>query len=417
MRKPYTRFAMPNMRFRVLCVSLLFLMFAPGLQSQTGFVHASGKDLVDSTRQRLLLRGTNLGNWFEPEGYMFHLEESAQSPREIEQLSSELIGPEKAEAFWNAWRETYITRADIDRLKAMGFNSVRVPIHGKFFDEDNAEGFRLLDRLVEWARKDHIYVIIDLHCAPGGQTGTNIDDSYGYPWLFLSAEAQEHTIEIWRRIATHYSKEPIVLGYDVLNEPIPHFPQLQRFNGDLEPLYRRISAAIREVDRNHVLILGGAQWDSNFNVFGPPFDKNVMYTFHKYWTAPDASVIKDYINFRDKYNVPIWLGESGENNDQWITAFVKTLEENRIGWCFWPYKKMDASSSVVTFERPTHWEAVIALTKMPAGTGNAEKRIAARPSPEESQAAFDDLLNKSRYASEKVNPGYVRALGLTVPGQ
>jgi aryl-phospho-beta-D-glucosidase BglC (GH1 family) len=403
--------------FRVLSSFLFCASLTPALWAQTGFVHTSGKDLVDEAGKPLVLRGTNLGNWFEPEGYMFHLGDSAQSPREIEELSYELIGPAKADAFWNEWRETYITEADIDRLKAMGFNSVRVPIHWKFFDRDNAEGFRLLDRLVQWARKDHIYIIIDLHCAPGGQTGTNIDDSYGYPWLYLSPEAQKHTIEIWRRIAAHYSKEPIVLGYDLLNEPIPHFPQLQRFNGDLEPLYRRISAAVREVDRNHVLILGGAQWDSNFKIFGPPFDKNAMYTFHKYWTAPDASVIKEYVDFREKYNVPIWLGESGENNDQWIAAFVKTLEENHIGWCFWPYKKMDATSSVVTFDRPAHWDAVIALSKMPAGTGNAEKRIAARLSPEDTEAAFNDLLNKVRYSSEKVNPGYVQALGFAAPGK
>jgi endoglucanase len=410
----YTRVAMLSRTFRLLSVILL-LAFTPLLFAQARFVHTSGTDLVDGSGKPLLLRGTNLGNWFEPEGYMFHLGDSAQSPREIEQLSYELIGRDKADAFWKKWREDYIPEADIDRIKAMGFNSVRVPIHWKFFDADNAEGFRLLDRLVQWACKDHIYVIIDLHCAPGGQTGTNIDDSDGYPWLYLSPEAQKHTIEVWRRIATHYSREPIVLGYDLLNEPVPHFPQLSRFNGDLEPLYRRISVAIREVDRNHVLILGGAQWDSNFKVFGKPFESNVMYTFHKYWTATDASVIREYVEFRDKYKVPIWLGESGENKDEWVAAFVKTLEENRIGWCFWPYKKMDAPSSEVTFDRPVHWDAVIALSKMPGGTGNAEKRIAARPSPEDARAAFDDLLIKIRFSNEKVNPGYVKALGLSVP--
>jgi endoglucanase len=415
--KIYTRLAMLTRYFGVLCALYLSVFLAPALTAQSGFVHTAGPELVDGSGKTLLLRGTNLGNWFEPEGYMFHFEDGAQSPREIEDLSRELIGPEKADAFWKQWREEYVTEADIDRIKAMGFNSVRVPIHWKFFTDENGEGFRLMDRLVEWARKDHIYLIIDMHCAPGGQTGTNIDDSYGYPWLYLSPEAQQQTIAIWRRIAAHYSREPIVLGYDLLNEPIPHFPQLQRFNSNLEPLYRRIASAIRQVDRNHVLILGGAQWDTNFKVFGKPFDSNVIYTFHKYWTpTTDASVIREYVEFRDKYKVPIWLGESGENKDEWVAGFVKTLEENHIGWCFWPYKKMDATSSPVTFERPEHWDAIVAVSKMPAGTGNGEKRIAARPSPEDAQAAFDDLLKKIRFSSERVNPGYVRALGLDAAG-
>ena len=407
---------MSALKFPLTSLAAL-LLSAGSLFAQHGFVHASGTEIVDEHGKPLILRGINLGNWLEPEGYMFHFDGGPQSPREIEDLATELIGPDKAAAFWSAWRDFYITEADLDRIRKAGFNSVRVPIHWKLFASDDAEGFRLIDRLVEWARKDGVYIIIDLHCAPGGQTGTNIDDSDGYPWLYSSPGSQAQTIAVWRRIAKHYADEPIVLGYDLLNEPIPHFPQLQRYNAGLEPLYKRIAAAIREVDRNHVLILGGAQWDSNFKVFGPPFDKNVVYTFHKYWTATDASVIREYLDFRDKYHVPIWLGESGENKDEWIAAFTKTLEDNHVGWCYWPYKKMDAASSVVTFDRPEHWDRVIALGKMAPGTGNAEKRIAARPSPEEAQAIFDDLLKKVQFSGERVNDGYVRALGLTVPAR
>jgi hypothetical protein len=207
-------------------------------------------------------------------------------------------------------------------------------------------------------------------------------------------------------------------GSRLNNEPIPHFPQLQRYNDKLEPLYRRIGEAIRQVDRNHVLILGGAQWDTNFKVFGTPFDSNVMCQLHTYWTkTTGAEVIQTYLDFREKYHVPIWLGESGENNDEWITGFRKTLEANNVGWCFWPYKKMDATSSPVTFDKPANWDAIIAVSKLPGGTGSAEKRIAARPSPEDAQAAFDDLLKKVQFSNEKVNAGYVRALGLNAPAQ
>ena len=171
---------MKTLRISLSLLSLA-LFFPSHTHAQSRFAHAHGSDLIDRSGQPLRLRGINLGNWFEPEGYMFHLDGGPQSPREIEDLTKELIGPEKSAEFWRRWRQVYITEPDIDRLKAMGFNSVRVPIHWKFFESDDSEGFELMDRLMKWARKDGIYVIIDLHCAPGGQTGTNIDDSYGYP--------------------------------------------------------------------------------------------------------------------------------------------------------------------------------------------------------------------------------------------
>jgi hypothetical protein len=219
-------------------------------------------------------------------------------------------------------------------------------------------------------------------------------------------------IEIWRRLATHYRDEPAVLGYDLLNEPIPHFPKLAALNPSLEPLYKKLSAEIRKVDGHHILFLGGAQWDSNFSVFGKPFDANVAYTFHKYWTAPDESVLRQYIDFRERYDVPIWLGESGENTDEWIAQFVETLEKNNIGWAFWPYKKMGKPSAVVSIIPPADWEKIVEFAKLPRGTGHAEERLKARPEQETIVRAFEELLESVRLQKCRVNEGYLRALGL-----
>jgi endoglucanase len=314
--------------------TLLSLLICVNAGALTQFVRAEGKNLIGPAGKNLLLRGTNLGNWFEPEGYMLLLDHGAASPREIERLFNDLIGPSAADSFWTEYRKQYITKADIDYIRNAGFNSIRIPIHYKFFLSDNSEGFQLLDQVVDWARQDGLLVILDLHCAPSGQTGTNIDDSWGYPWLFESPRDQALTIELWTRIAKHYRDEPAVLGYDLLNEPLPPFPQLAKYASSLEPLYRRITAAIRQVDGHHLIILEGSEWDTNFQVFGPPFAENLVYSFHKYWTTPTKQALQPFLDFRDRYNVPIWLGESGENSDDWIREFVAVLERNGVGWCF-----------------------------------------------------------------------------------
>ena len=397
-------------KFRLLRLPLLFLALT--FQASAQFAHTDHQQLVDSAGKPLLLRATNLGNWLVPEGYMWLLEGGPQSPSEIRGLVSELLGPEGSAAFWQKYRENYITREDIALLHRAGFNAIRVPLPYSLFESDDAEAFKLLDRLIVWSRAEDLYVILDLHAAPGGQTGTNIDDSAGYPWLYQSPQEQEHLIAIWRRLATRYRDEPAVLGYDLLNEPIPDYPKLAPLNSLLEPLYKKLSGEIRKVDSHHILFLGGAQWDGNFSVFGKPFDANVAYTFHKYWTAPDESVLRQYIDFRERYDVPIWLGESGENTDRWIAEFVNALEKNNIGWAFWPYKKMEKASAVVSIVAPADWGRIVEFAKLPRGTGHAEERLKARPEQKTIARVFAALLESVRLQNCRVNEGYLRALGM-----
>src|SRR5713101_3302645 len=285
--------------FKFRLMGLAILVLAWGAPGRAQFAHTEHKQIVDAGGKALLVRATNLGNWMVPEGYMWLFDGGPQSPSEIRALVLELLGPEGSEAFWQKYRENYVTREDIALLHRAGFNAIRVPLHYGLFESDDAEGFKLLDSLIGWSRAENLYVLLDLHAAPGGQTGTNIDDSAGYPWLYQSPQEQEHLMAIWRRLATHYRDESAVLGYDLLNEPIPHFPKLAPLNSSLEPLYKELTGEIRTVDAHHILFLGGAQWDSNFSVFGKPFDANVAYTFHKYWTAPDESVIRQYLDFRE----------------------------------------------------------------------------------------------------------------------
>jgi hypothetical protein len=128
-----------------------------------------------------------------------------------------------------------------------------------------------------------------------------------------------------------------------------------------------------------------------------------------------ANDIARYTAFRDKYHVPIWLGESGENTDDWVRSFRELLEQNRIGWCFWPYKKMEKSSAIVSFQKPEHWDEIVAYGKKRRGVGNTEKQLALRPSPETAAAALHQLVDNVQLAKCHVNTGYIEALGLKVP--
>jgi GNAT superfamily N-acetyltransferase len=379
------------------------------------FVTTRGREFIAPDGRTLHLRGVNLGNWLVPEGYMFKFK-AANSPRLIQTVVKQLVGEDEARRFWQAYRDNYITAEDIKFIKQSGFNSVRVPFNYRLFVAEGEPqrlegvGYELLERVVGWCKKEGLYVVLDMHAAPGGQTGDNIDDSWGYPFLFDSPESQALTVRIWQKLAVRYKDEPTVLGYDLLNEPIPHFFDTAYFNPKLEPLYRKLVTGIRGVDRNHIIFLGGAQWDTNFKVFGPPFDAKLAYTFHKYWMDVKQDAVQEYVDFSNKYNVPVWMGESGENTDEWIAAFRTLLEQNGIGWCFWPYKKMAATSCVASIKQPAEWAAIVSFADNPRTTFEEVRKN--RPPQAQVAKALTDYLEQIKFKNCEVNGGYLKALGL-----
>ena len=396
-------------------VVLIFGLITANAQSR--FISTKGKEIIGTNGKPMLLKGTNLGNWMMPEGYMFKFKD-VSSPRLINEAITEMIGPDEAKDFWQKYLDSYVTEADIHYLKSTGMNSIRVPFNYRLFTNetylgatDGNRGFVLLDKLIKWARKENIYLILDMHAAPGGQTGDNIDDGYGYPFLFENEQSQQLTISIWKKIAARYKNEPIIMGYDLLNEPIATYFDAAKLNPLLEPLYKKITAAIRTVDQNHLIFLGGAQWDGNFDVFGAPFDPKLVYTFHTYWTDVKQEVIQKYIDFRNKYNVPVYIGETGENNDEWIKNFRLLLEKNNIGWHYWPYKKMDAESCIVQFKQPLNYGLLIDFTQKPRSTFK-QIREAGPVNRQQIKQVLDELLKNCLFENCTPNQAYVSGLGL-----
>jgi len=362
---------------------------------ELSFLHTRGQDIVTEKGEKVLLRGVGLGNWMLPEGYMWKFGNQADRPRRIEKLVSDLVGADNAKRFWTEFRQNYVTEADIRRISELGYNSVRPALNSRLFLKEtgeldlSSEGFQLLDNLVKWCKANGIYVIFDMHGAPGGQTGQNIDDSEDdQPKLFMDAKYEEQLVNLWVAIARRYSNEPAVAGYDLLNEPLPaRTGAAAKYKARLEPLYKRLTKAIREVDAKHMIIVEGFDWANDWSVFTGPFDKNLVYQFHYYcWDNP-ATVkgIGQYLDYRKRFNAPVWVGETGERDSTIYWATTEYFEADNIGWSFWPWKKMDADNGPISVKRPTQWDAIVAYS-----------RGGAKPSSETAQSAFDDLLKNLR---------------------
>ncbi|HAG15530.1 MAG TPA: glycosyl hydrolase family 5 [Bacteroidales bacterium] len=378
------------------------------------FIKTKGTQLVSTKGDTILLKGTNLGHWLVPEGYMFKTAQ-VNSPRKIDELFYELIGPDSLNAFWKTFLNNYITHDDIKYLKSIGCNHIRLPFHYKMFTDElymgerNA-GFKYFDRLIDWCREEEMYVLLDMHCAPGGQTGDNIDDSFGYPYLFKSQSSQDLMTEIWVKIADKYKNEPTVIGYDIVNEPIAHYfnNELEDLNHQLFLLYKRIVVEIRKHDKVHTIFLNGSNWSGNFDVFEEIIDDNVVYEFHKYWFDVNQGAIQSYLDFSNRHQVPIYIGETGENTDEWINDFRLLLDQNQVNWCFWPYKKMNNTRGIMNFEEPETYHLITAYAQ--SDRSSYLKMRENRPDVLKVQKALNAYLNNCLYKNNYVNKEYVKAL-------
>ncbi|KGE20860.1 cellulase family glycosylhydrolase [Paenibacillus wynnii] len=333
-------------------------------QEVSGFVKAVGKKVVNGLGQEILLRGVGLGSWLLPEGYMWHLPEQGDRPRRIEKMITDLVGDSKAAEFWDLYYKRYISEEDIQQIAAEGFNSIRVPINARFLIEDGeplrikGERLMLIDQVIDWCRQYSLYVILDLHGAPGGQTGANIDDSENdQPELFTIESNQRLTIALWRMLAERYKDEWIVAGYDLLNEPLPNY--FAEYNDQVMPLYKDIIQAIREVDPHHMIILEGVHWATDWTIFNEVLDPNLMLQFHKYWNNPDTESIQKFLDKREELQVPIFMGEGGENNNDWFVGAFQLYEDHDISWNFWTWKKLDSVNSPCSVNKPEGWQLLI----------------------------------------------------------
>lgn len=423
-------------RFPII-FSIALLLFSHSVFAQGKFLKVQGTKVVKPDGSEFFIKGTNLGNWLCPEGYMFGFgADNAASAPMLETMFNELVGEDYAASFWRTFKDNYITEDDIRFIKSTGANTVRLPLHYKLFtDEDYLglysaqDGFERVDKLLGWCKTHGVYVILDMHCAPGGQGGGTVDGGYGYPWLFADTAYQDQLLELWVKIAERYRDNEYVLGYELLNEPIEHRPNEDNWDSlyypMLEPLYKRITAAIRAVDSNHIILLGGARGNTEFQMFSDwNFDSNIMYTSHCYYASlrsvtdvekfrsevENGWYLNGLVEFRKMTGKPIFVGEAGHLTIEQQEVLVDIFRKNNLGYTFWPYKKYALGGCFVYFEADSGWDSIVSFAKAQRGTCAQVRK--ARPDQTKAKASMKAFVENCKISNCLTDQRYINSIKL-----
>lgn len=399
-----------------------FLAFSFTIEAKNvnGFLKRNGQKISNNSTDNFLLKGVGPGGWMLQEGYMFKTPVGPQ--HQIKAMLQDLTDKEFTASFYDSWLQNFFTSTDVKLIHDWGFNSIRVPIHYNLFTlpiEDEpipgkntwlTNGFNMLDELVQWCELHDIYLIIDLHAAPGGQgKDANISDyNPAKPSLWESKANQDKTVALWYRIANRYKNKAHIGGYDLINEPNWAFNNDgKNKNGcdctkniDLLNLYKRITDTIRTVDKQHIIFVEGNCWANNYKGLQSlaSYDDNLVFSFHKYWSNNDDESIKETLQLREQLNVPLYLGETGENSNTWFTDMVTQMNRLNIGWSSWAFKQMDIDDPYTIVSKS--WETIINYNPK---TGEN------KPTREEAMMAMNDLLENIKTNNCKLNKDVIFA--------
>jgi len=355
------------------------------------FLKASGGKIVDANNTEVFLRGMGLGGWLLMEGYMMQVDGGFGQWQIKKQMNLQGASPADIETFFSGWRSNNTTAADLAYLKSLGLNCVRLPMHydlfltasqravrdnvaygattvanyveslstwydqGLLFTDLTVPGFATINNTLQWAGANGMWVILDLHAAPGGQgADANISDALVGLDLYNRVDSKGRKIyqlvleRLWKSISNQYKADARVAMYDILNEP----------NGSvaasaLKTIYDNVIAAIRSNGDNHLILLEGRGYGNEYTGLTPdlfPGQTNLVWNGHRYWVTNDPTVkdrnanqlnlVANLVNFRTKWNVPVWVGETGENSNHWIAEACKNLNDKGIGWCLWTHKRL-----------------------------------------------------------------------------
>ncbi len=274
----------------------------------------------------------------------------------------------------------------LDQIKSLGYNTLRLPYSNQLFDAGSRpsgidytknpdlrglQGVQLLDKIIDYASRIGLHIILDQHrAAASGQTAL---------W-YTAAYPEAHWISDWQMLAQRYKDNPMVIGADLHNEP--HAPACWGCGQqalDWRLAAERAGNAILAVNPHWLIFVEGVDcygpggvtpgssascywWGGNLQgVKDYPVQLNVaqrlVYSVHDYpssvheqpWLTAAAypnnlaAVWDSYWGYVQKEGIaPVWVGEFGTsmataNDKQWLSSLVNYLGTGAHGfnWTFW----------------------------------------------------------------------------------
>lgn len=335
-----------------------------------------GSKIVDGRGREVVLRGYNVGNWMMMENFMLGFPGTEEEFRSAVRRHA---GNDRYEFFFDRFLHHFLNEKDIEFIKGIGMNSIRIPFNYRHFESDarpyayDPKAFERMDRILDACRRHGVYAILDLHAAQGYQSVCWHCDNNGFPArIFTHATERDRFCKLWTAIAERYAGDDIVAGYDLINEPDA---LTDEGRASLNALYRDAVAAVRAVDKDHIIFIAGDRYNKDFDCLEPPFAENLAYTPHYYLAACtstpmrypgeidnityDRRLIEHQMDSLDAYmrrhGVPCWVGEFGVRlsypgyTEDRLRAFGDQLDcINRRGhhYSIWSYKDIGYLSTV-----------------------------------------------------------------------
>jgi endoglucanase len=345
--------------FALLAGLFLTVLQQPTVNAAFGtsdFLKTSGTVIKNNsgTGSIVTLHGTNLGGWLMQEGWMSPMNTPDQFT--LTQTLWNRFGTDTNQSLQSGYQDTWIQASDLDNIKNMGLNLVRVPMYWEdFMNPDgsmkaDSVSFRKLDWLVTQSAQRNIYVILDFHGIEGGDCPWQSCGIMNSNQLWVNSTFQDRTVQIWERLATHYNGNPTVAGYDLMNEPLltsgaADSPAQVKQKYDY---YNRLYNAVRAKDSNHIIIVAAFfDWEQALapSTYGWT---NVVYQTHHYnmsayddWNTTNSMMdtwLTKMAQYQANWNIPVYAGEYafGQNDlwGKWLTG----LNALNASWSNWSYK-------------------------------------------------------------------------------